>query len=90
MNLRIYLRNRPNSRGECMIYFIVNKEWISTNVKVYPHYWDAGEVTIKKSHPNYYQLNSQYGLFKARAEICIVNFTIAGTNKKRIRNGIAA
>ena len=60
MNLRIYLRNRPNSRGECMIYFIVNEEWISTNVKVYPQFWDAAETTNYSTKNFQHEISNYY------------------------------
>ncbi len=79
MSLLIYLRNRPDSRGDCMIYFILNKEWISTGIKSHPDHWDAQQSCIKKSHPQYYQVNTLFGLYKSRAELCMINLQVAGT-----------
>jgi site-specific recombinase XerD len=79
MNLRIYLRQRPNAKGECSIYFIVNDEWISTGIRCHPDHWDGNNSILKKSHPNFYQVNAIYNLYRSRAELCVANFQIAGT-----------
>lgn len=78
MTLRIYLRKRPDSRGRCVINFIVQNEWITTGIKVHPDHWDEESCTIKKSAPTYYQLNAQFGLYRSRAEMCIANMLLEG------------
>src|SRR4051794_33576298 len=75
ISLRTYLRtNRANNRGECVIYFIVGDEWISSTVKVHPDYWDDTNGVISKKHPKYYTLNPTWQQLKGRAEQCISNY----------------
>jgi integrase len=78
LSLRTYLRkNQANSLGECVIYFIVEDEWISSTVKVHPDYWDASNGIINKKHPKYYTINPTFQLYKSRAEQCISNYQIS-------------
>ena len=75
LTLRTYLRTgRANSQGECIIYFIVRDEWISSTLKVHPDYWDATNGIITKKHPKYYTINPTFQQMKGRAEQCISNY----------------
>jgi|GEM_PF-4090795 len=61
LTLRTYLRtNRANRLGECVIYFIVCDEWISSTLKCHPDYWDADNSIIIKKHPKYYTVNPTF------------------------------
>lgn len=79
ITLRTYLRtNRSNSKGESVIYFIVNDEWITTKIKIQPDFWDAENSVITKKHPKYYTINPTFQLYKSRAEQCISNYQTTG------------
>ncbi len=79
LTLRTYLRTgRANSQGECIIYFIVGDEWISSTLKVHPDYWDGANGIILKKHPKYYTVNPTFQQMKGRAEQCISNYHTSG------------
>lgn len=84
LTLRTYLRtNRANRQGECVIYFIVEDEWISSTVKVHPDYWDTTNSIILRKHPKYYLINPTFQQYKARAEQCISNYQTSSVQFSR-------
>jgi len=85
LSLRTYLRtNRANRLGECVIYFIVGDEWISSTLKVHPDYWDVANGVITKKHPKYYVVNPTFQQLKGRAEQCISNYQTSGQPFSRL------
>lgn len=78
-HLKTFLRTaRANAKGESVLYFRIGTDWISTDIKLLPQYWDAANELIKKTHPRYYQLNPLLQMLKLRAEQCISNFQFSG------------
>jgi integrase len=56
----------------------VGDQWITTNIKVHPDFWDAENSIISKKHPRYYTINPTFTLYKSRAEQCISNYQTSG------------
>jgi integrase/recombinase XerC len=80
LTLQTYLRTtRTDRNGLSCLYFIVQKNWISTGIKIPMQYWEQKTCSINKKHPNYLLLNSQYNQLKSKAENCIGNFNFNRT-----------
>ena len=58
----IIRENKPNSKGECVIYVRYTHDQksfqVSTGEKVLPHYWDAENEKVRRALRGYTTLNS--------------------------------
>lgn len=67
VDLKAFIRNRPDKAGAVNLYFIYKNIWIPAMVKVFPNNWDHNNQVISTKQPQYKDLRGN--LVKRKAEI---------------------